>query len=67
MSGLGSIFNSFAVKHGFTNKILNFGIGDNFVQHGKNQDLLKEIGLDAENIASQILMHFELQKEMIQV
>lgn len=61
-SGLGAIFNSFVVKHGFTNKVLNFGIGDNFVEHGKNQDLLKDLGLDANNIASQILMHFELNQ-----
>lgn len=61
--GLGSIINSFAVKHSFNdNRFLNFGICDTFVQHGHNEELLKELGLDAENIAKNIITRFELIK-----
>jgi len=36
-------------------QVMNFGIPDTFVQHGKRQELLKELGLDAQNIAQRIL------------
>lgn len=61
--GLGSIINSFAIKHNFNNnQIINFGICDTFVQHGKNEELLKELGLDSESIAKSILKRFDLSK-----
>lgn len=65
-SGLGSIINSFAVKHGFVNnQIINFGICDTFIQHGKNEELLKQIGLDGESIAKTILRQFEITKKHV--
>lgn len=62
-SGLGSIINNFAIINGFNNKILNFGIIDTFVQHGKNELLLKELGIDSETIAKKIIKEFELKSK----
>lgn len=60
-NGLGSIINNFAAANGFNkNRIVNFAIVDTFVQHGRNELLLKDLGLDAETIAKNILKEFEL-------
>lgn len=60
-SGLGSIFNSFVVKGGFTNvHVLNCGIPETYLEQGTHAQLLAEIGLDAPQIATQILTHFPL-------
>ncbi len=55
--GLGAIINNFIMRQGlFHNlQVFNFGIPDTFVKHGKNSELLKELGLDAESIAQKIL------------
>ncbi len=54
--GLGAIINNFIMKQGFSHlQVVNFGIPDTFVQHGKRQELLKELGLDPKNIAQRIL------------
>lgn len=58
--GLGSILNSYIIRNGYNNEVKNFGIPDTYVQHGKTADLLKELGLDANSIAKQILKHFDL-------
>ena len=66
--GLGSIINTFAAKHSFiNNQIMNFGISDTFVQHGKNEDLLKELGLNANSISKEILNRIELTKKKCEV
>ena len=55
-SGLGMIFNSFLMQNGYKEiDVLNFGVPDTFVQFGSHDIILKEIGLDAETIASRIL------------
>jgi 1-deoxy-D-xylulose-5-phosphate synthase len=59
-AGLGMIFNSFLMQNGWKEgEVLNFGIPDRFMQFGSHKELLKEIGLDAESIASRILQELE--------
>ena len=58
-AGLGMIFNSFLMQNGWKEvEVLNFGIPDRFIQFGTNTELLKEIGLDAQSIASRILQEW---------
>lgn len=53
--GLGMIFNSFIVRHGFNKtQVINLGLPDAFIEHGSHTELSLEVGLDAETIASQI-------------
>jgi 1-deoxy-D-xylulose-5-phosphate synthase len=55
-AGLGMIFNSFIVQNKWKEtEVLNFGIPDQFVQFGSHKELMKELGLDAESIASALL------------
>ena len=49
--GVGSAVLEFAAQHGYSIPINTEGIDDRFVSHGKNFDLLNEIGLDAETIS----------------
>jgi len=57
--GLGMIVNHFLMKNDNGNiKVLNFGIPDVWVQFGSNEELLKELGLDAESIAYHISTWF---------
>ncbi|MBS4163910.1 1-deoxy-D-xylulose-5-phosphate synthase [Candidatus Protochlamydia amoebophila] len=61
VSGMGSIINNFLVGQGFNQiQVLNLGIPEAFLDHGKNQDLLNEIGLVPEKIFRQIQSHFNL-------
>lgn len=61
-SGLGSIINNFIVSSNFnTIQVLNFGIPETFVSHGGYNDLLKELGLTAEQLSKNILHHFSLK------
>lgn len=58
-AGLGMIFNSFLMQYGWKGvDVLNFGVPDRFVQFGSQKELLKEIGLDPESIASRILQKY---------
>ena len=55
-AGLGMIFNSFLVQNEWKGvNVLNFGIPDRFVEFGSHKELLREIGLDPEMIATRIL------------
>ena len=57
--GLGMVMNNFAMKNGFSHiTMMNFGVEDIFVQHGKNSDLYSRLGLDASSIAKKILQRF---------
>jgi 1-deoxy-D-xylulose-5-phosphate synthase len=63
-AGLGMIFNSFLMQNGWKEvEVLNFGVPDIFVQFGSHQEMIKEIGLDAESIASRILQDRPHEKE----
>lgn len=54
--GLGMILNRFILENGLTpTKVLNFGIPDTFVEHGSNNELLRELQLDADSIYLKIL------------
>lgn len=64
MSGFGSIFNSFLLRNGLKNDILNFGISDRFKEHGKNSELLKSEGIDSKNITKKIIERFQLKREV---
>jgi 1-deoxy-D-xylulose-5-phosphate synthase len=58
-AGFGMIFNSFLVQNGWKEvEVLNFGIPDRFIQFGSHSELIKEIGLDAQSIASRILQEW---------
>lgn len=58
--GLGSIINSYILRNKYSNQVYNFAVPDTFVQHGKTQDLLQELELDAKSIARKILAEFDL-------
>ncbi len=58
--GFGMIFNTFVMQNALPHlHVLNFGIPDTFVEHGSHKELTKELGLDAESIASKILSHMQ--------
>ena len=48
--GAGSAVNELLVKRGITPRVLNLGLPDRFVDHGRPQDLLSACGLDAAGI-----------------
>ncbi len=57
--GLGMVVNSFLLRNGFNDvQVLNFGVPDTFVEQGSNKELLAQIGLDAESIATALLREF---------
>ena len=58
--GLGMIFNSFIIRNGLLGThVLNFGIPDTYLEQGSHAELLEQIGLTPEAIASRILQTFE--------
>jgi 1-deoxy-D-xylulose-5-phosphate synthase len=59
--GFGMIVNNFLVQNGFhETKVINIGIPDVWVQFGSNSELMQELGLDAESIATRVLEEFSL-------
>lgn len=59
VAGLGSIINNFIINQGFTStQVLNLGIPETFVGHGKNSALAEQIGLTPKQICERILSHF---------
>lgn len=60
-SGLGAAINSFVVQSGFSDiQVQNFGIPDQFIEHGGYKDLMQQVGLTADGIAPRILNRFAL-------
>ena len=53
--GAGSAINEVLAKHQLTNKILNLGLPDQFIEHGTQQELLQALKLDSQGIAQSIL------------
>jgi len=54
--GFASILNNFIIANNIKNiEILNFGLPDKFIEHGKNIDILKEANLDGKSISKKIL------------
>jgi 1-deoxy-D-xylulose-5-phosphate synthase len=63
-AGFSMIFNSFLLENNFNNiKVLNIGIPDVFVHHGKDDDLKKELALDNDSIVKRIIEQFSLTKK----
>lgn len=57
--GLGSILNTFIIRERLTHlAVWNFGVPDEFVEHGSHSDLLKEVGITPENITRQVMETF---------
>lgn len=52
--GAGSAVNEYLLQEGIIKPILNLGLPDSFIDHGKHGDLLKDCGLDAEGILASI-------------
>ena len=52
--GAGSGVNEYLNTTGFSGKILNIGLPDQFIKHGTQQEIYQELELDAQGIKSQI-------------
>lgn len=52
--GSGSAVNEFILSQGIAIKILNIGLPDNFIKHGTQEEIHKELGLDNEAILIKI-------------
>ena len=50
--GFGSAVSEFAINQGFKGELIVHGIADEFVDHGTQEELLADLGLDAHGIAS---------------
>jgi 1-deoxy-D-xylulose-5-phosphate synthase len=62
--GFGMIVNNFLIQNGFSEtKVINIGIPDIWVQFGSNSELMQELGLDAESIASRLIGEFSLHDD----
>ena len=64
MGGAGSAVNEFLLRQDYRIPVLNLGLPDEFLQHGKVPDLLASVGLDKDSIITSI--HAKLQKCKIQ-
>lgn len=63
VSGLGSIVNNFLMKEGYRDvDVMNFGIPERFIEQGSHSELMKEMGLTAEQMSAEILEQLELQE-----
>ncbi|MCL6415055.1 1-deoxy-D-xylulose-5-phosphate synthase [Aestuariirhabdus sp. Z084] len=54
MGGAGSAINEFLQAEGIQVPVLNLGIPDRFIEHGKPSELLAECGLDAKGIIASV-------------
>ena len=54
MGGAGSAVNEYLVQENYSIPILNLGLPDRFLEHGKVPDMLAEVGLDSDAIATSI-------------
>jgi 1-deoxy-D-xylulose-5-phosphate synthase len=52
--GFGSAILEFMSDHGYTARVRRLGVPDRFVEQGKNEELHRECGFDAEGIATAI-------------
>jgi 1-deoxy-D-xylulose-5-phosphate synthase len=62
-SGLGMCINSFVMQSGFSEiQVQNFGLPDQFIEHGSYESLMSEAGLTPPKIAKEILERFSLKQ-----
>ena len=54
MGGAGSAVNEYLVQENYSIPILNLGLPDRFLEHGKVPDMLAEVGLNSDAIATAI-------------
>ena len=54
MGGAGSAVNEYLVQENYSIPVLNLGLPDRFLEHGKVPDMLAEVGLDSDAIATAI-------------
>jgi len=54
MTGAGSAVNEYLIEQGLQVSLLNLGLPDEFVHHGKREALLSQHGLDGEGISNAI-------------
>ncbi len=57
--GAGSAVNESLQQHGVQIPVINLGLPDSFVEHGKHQDLLAQCGLDAAGIIEAVRAHLD--------
>lgn len=69
MCGLGAILNHFLMRHGYNSQmqVLNFGVPEAFIDQGKHSDLIREMGLTAEQIAQRSIAYFNLHENDLSV
>ena len=57
--GFGEYISSFCNSRGYVIPARCFGVKDHFIQHGDHEKLMSEAGLDAESIASEIVLELK--------
>jgi len=60
MGGAGSAVNEYLNERGIVMPVLNLGLPDRFIDHGKQAELLQQCGLDADGIESSIRTRWQL-------
>lgn len=50
VGGFGSLVNSELLKIGYSGKVINLGIKDEFIEHGENSELYRDLGLDEDSV-----------------
>ncbi len=63
VGGLGSAVLEFASQKGILKRIINLGIPDRFIEHGPQDVLRKEVGIDADSIYNKIISHIYNKRE----
>lgn len=64
--GFGSAILEYLAEKNYNNiRILNLGIPDKFIEQGSQDELLREVRLDAESIAEEITQFLQLEAEKI--
>jgi 1-deoxy-D-xylulose-5-phosphate synthase len=65
LGGFGDAICELLLDNGLDNQVVRFGIPDRFVSHGRRDQLLEEIGLSPESIASKVMgiLHWDSTKD----
>lgn len=50
LGGFGSMVNTELLKLKYSGEVVNLGIKDEFIEHGDNEDLYRELGLDEDSV-----------------
>ncbi len=63
VGGFGSAVLEFASQKGMLKRIINLGIPDRFIEHGPQDVLRREAGIDAESIYNKVVSHIYNKRE----